>query len=247
MGDIDQRADVYSLAHIAYALLVGSAYWETEARSTASVYPLLMKIVEGAEGPATQRAAARGASLPASFDAWFAKATASDPRDRFATASDSVRELSDVLGVDKEGPGREGPGSRRLRVRPEVLVCQHARLGAGRGRGCRGRHRRSFGAPRPDPTSGGCGSPVIGRTDGSRRLVGKRLHDSRNARRPGGCRACGVVGPAHHRIVSAAASDLTRSGSRPSATPDRRSRTWLERSTLSRLRHHASRKTRATS
>ncbi len=101
-GDIDQRADVYSLAHIAYALLVGSAYWETEARSTASVYPLLMKIVEGAKDPATRRAAARGVSLPAPFDAWFARATASEPCDRFATAGNLVRELADVFGVGGE-------------------------------------------------------------------------------------------------------------------------------------------------
>jgi serine/threonine-protein kinase len=93
-GAIDRRADIYSLAHIAYALLVGEAYWETEARASESVYPLLIKVAQGAREPATVRAAARGVALPGAFDPWFFRGTAPDPSERFPTAGELVGQLA---------------------------------------------------------------------------------------------------------------------------------------------------------
>jgi serine/threonine-protein kinase len=98
-GSIGPRSDVYALGHIAYALLVGEAYWETEERDAPSVYALWSKILAGPKDAATARAARREITLPAAFDAWFARAVASAPGDRFESASALVAALADALGV----------------------------------------------------------------------------------------------------------------------------------------------------
>jgi serine/threonine-protein kinase len=99
---IDHRADLHALGHIGFALLVGEAYWEAEARAFDAVYPLLMKIANGCSEAASSRARARGVTLPPAFDAWFAKATAVDPRDRFDSAGELARELARAVGVASE-------------------------------------------------------------------------------------------------------------------------------------------------
>ncbi len=98
-GTIGPAADLLALAHIAYALLVGEPYWKKEKVAHESVYPLLMAITDGTKDPATARAAAAGVELPAAFDAWFSKATAALPEDRFTSAPELVRELARTLGV----------------------------------------------------------------------------------------------------------------------------------------------------
>jgi serine/threonine-protein kinase len=101
-GTIDHRADIYALAHIAYALLVGEPYWLEDSRSCESLYNLLLRIVEGAKEPPTQRARRYGVTLPPAFDPWFARATSVLPAMRFDRASDLVLELAAVLGVPLE-------------------------------------------------------------------------------------------------------------------------------------------------
>jgi len=102
-GDIGPRADLYALGHIAFALLVGDAYWGAQSRK-AELYALMMKIVAGAPDPATTMATRYGAELPAGIDAWFARATALEPADRFSTAAELVESLAEVFGI---------PSSRR--------------------------------------------------------------------------------------------------------------------------------------
>jgi serine/threonine protein kinase len=101
-GDIDARADLYSLAQIAFALVVGTAYWEAEGRSRGAVYPLLIRIAEGARVPATERARGLGVVLPPAFDEWFAWATAVDPVDRADDVRALVAALARVLDVSIE-------------------------------------------------------------------------------------------------------------------------------------------------
>ncbi|MDC3952680.1 serine/threonine protein kinase [Polyangium jinanense] len=98
-GTIDHRADLYALAHIAYALLVGEPYWLEDSRKLESLYTLLLHIVEGAKEPASVRARRYGVELPQAFDAWFVRATWPKPDGRFAKASDLVLALAQVLGV----------------------------------------------------------------------------------------------------------------------------------------------------
>src|SRR5690606_3003588 len=83
-GDIGPEADLYSLAQIAFTLLVGQPYWLFESESSGGVYSLLMKVTGGTVEPASQRAGRLGAQLPAGFDAWFRRGTALEPSARFA-------------------------------------------------------------------------------------------------------------------------------------------------------------------
>lgn len=101
LGDatIDHRADLYAIGHIAYALLVGEPYWLEESRNGDTLYRLLLRMVDGVKEPATERAKRYDVALPAAFDAWFFRATAKNPGDRFNRASELVVSLAEVLDV----------------------------------------------------------------------------------------------------------------------------------------------------
>lgn len=101
LGDatIDHRADLYAIAHIAYALLVGEPYWLEESRNGDTLYRLLLRMVDGVKEPPTVRAQRYGMTLPPAFDEWFLRATAKNPADRFNRASELVFALSQVLNV----------------------------------------------------------------------------------------------------------------------------------------------------
>jgi serine/threonine-protein kinase len=98
-GRINGRADLYSVGHIAFALLTGHAYFEPEETRLSSAEGLLLSIVTGAPEPASVRAAAYGVTLPPGFDAWYARATAVRVEDRFATARDMLAALVVALGT----------------------------------------------------------------------------------------------------------------------------------------------------
>ncbi|HEY5959558.1 MAG TPA: serine/threonine-protein kinase [Polyangiaceae bacterium] len=100
-GDIDGRADQYSLAQIAFTLLVGHPYWGVDAQSGSGLYGLLIKVAEGGKDRASLRAAERAPLLPAGFDEWFARGTHLDASRRFETVGDLVDELATVLHVPK--------------------------------------------------------------------------------------------------------------------------------------------------
>ena len=97
-GTIGPRADLYALGHIAYALLVGRAYWSEEQEALA-IYAFLSRVIAGPAEPAGARAARFQRSLPPAFDAWFARATASSPAHRFERASTQIAELANALGL----------------------------------------------------------------------------------------------------------------------------------------------------
>jgi tRNA A-37 threonylcarbamoyl transferase component Bud32 len=94
---IGPAADLYALGLIAYTLLVGAPYWQ--AGDGESPIALAMRIAGGTAAPASERARARGAELPAAFDAWFVRATAARPGQRFASANDAVAGLAAVFGA----------------------------------------------------------------------------------------------------------------------------------------------------
>ncbi|WP_437632070.1 serine/threonine protein kinase [Sorangium sp. So ce854] len=98
--NIGPRVDIYALGQVAYALLVGETYWTQEAEAIPSPYLLASELLRGAtESPCARAARRRSASLPPAFDAWFFKATALRPEDRFERASVAVSALADALGV----------------------------------------------------------------------------------------------------------------------------------------------------
>jgi len=95
-GTIDGRADLYSIAQIAFTLLTGKPYFEPESRSGDGVFPVLLAVTTGVDEPATARAGS--AALPPGFDAWFVRAAALDPGARFDTAAEMIESLAETLG-----------------------------------------------------------------------------------------------------------------------------------------------------
>jgi eukaryotic-like serine/threonine-protein kinase len=128
-GAITGRADLYALGHITFALLTGEAYWSTEARAVPALYAFFTRVLKGAPGPATLRAARMNVALPASFDIWFAQATALEPRDRFDRASTMIETLAEVLGVTASLPPlfRGHPSSPTLPAAPVTQVSAGSR------------------------------------------------------------------------------------------------------------------------
>jgi serine/threonine-protein kinase len=101
---ITKAVDVYALGMIAFSFLVGAVYWEDEQGEGGDIVQLALVVVEGPKEPASVRAARRGVELPAAFDAWFARATATDPSARFASAGRAARMLVDALEVSSMHP-----------------------------------------------------------------------------------------------------------------------------------------------
>ena len=94
---VSPASDIYSLAMVAYHLLVGRAYWTAEEGD--SVYTIIASAVHGPKESARARAHRAGVLLPPAFDAWFFKAASVNPLDRYPTASETVIALAEALGV----------------------------------------------------------------------------------------------------------------------------------------------------
>ena len=106
-------ADVWSYGLVAFFVLTGKLYWE-HAAETSSLAELALEIVKGTLAPASVRARLLGveASLPAGFDAWFARAVTREPAARFADADGARRALAAVFDArpsDRGGPVVERP------------------------------------------------------------------------------------------------------------------------------------------
>jgi tRNA A-37 threonylcarbamoyl transferase component Bud32/sugar lactone lactonase YvrE len=128
-------ADIYALGMVAYTLLVGAPYFEEEARACGGL-ALASVIARGPREPARARASARRVALPEAFDAWFARATAVRPEDRFATALEAASALAAALGERAITTGstssRHSTGSPRpvARFTPRPLRARAIALGS---------------------------------------------------------------------------------------------------------------------
>jgi len=90
-------ADLYALSHVAYAMLVGAHYWAKELTELGNGYPFFCKVLAGVKQLPTVRAQARGVELPTEFDAWFLKATAAEPEQRYEGASAMIAALDEAI------------------------------------------------------------------------------------------------------------------------------------------------------
>jgi serine/threonine-protein kinase len=86
---IDHRADLWSLAILAFQCVTGVL-----PVSTRSIVDLLIALTS--DPMPVPSAVLPG--VPAAFDAWFAKATRRSPDDRFQSAAEMAEELARALG-----------------------------------------------------------------------------------------------------------------------------------------------------
>jgi len=96
---VSAATDLYALGLIAYTLLVGFAYWHSEAETFDNPISFVVHTSKGATDSAVRRAAQVGHALPPAFDAWFHRATNVDTALRFRSASELVHALAESLGV----------------------------------------------------------------------------------------------------------------------------------------------------
>ncbi len=132
-------ADIYALGMVTFTLLAGKAYWAEEARG-GNIFALANVAMRGPSEPASVRAARRGVPLPPAFDAWFAQITATDPAQRFPTATEAVRALGEALGfgrsatpslVDSTGfPPTSGQGWPAVASGPVATPAPPAMMGS---------------------------------------------------------------------------------------------------------------------
>ncbi|MDC3954955.1 serine/threonine protein kinase [Polyangium jinanense] len=114
-GDpIGPHVDRYSLAHIAFTMLVGKPYWARERKSAQGLYPYLMLVARGAQVSASERAKELGVSLPEAFDAWFSRATALDTSVRFDGSVTMIAALGEAFDVKPPAASAPPPGTRAI-------------------------------------------------------------------------------------------------------------------------------------
>ncbi len=98
---VGPATDIYALAHIAYALLTGEPYWKSELDDSPSPFLLAVEVLQGVqEKPSVRSVRRKNVQLPEAFDAWFIKATARVPSDRYSRASTAALALADVFHIE---------------------------------------------------------------------------------------------------------------------------------------------------
>jgi serine/threonine-protein kinase len=95
--------DVWPLGLLAFSMLSGSAYWESENETTKSTSPGVMieVLAKPLAAPSERARAIRAAftDFSPAFDAWFLRCLAREPADRFASPEAAIAALSEALAV----------------------------------------------------------------------------------------------------------------------------------------------------
>ena len=112
---ITAAADIYALGLVAFTLLAGAPYWRTESTDAGGLLQFITIAIRGPQEPALRRALSFGVTLPVGFEAWFARATAPAPKDRFPTATEAIRALERVFA---ESPDTDFDATVPLPSRP---------------------------------------------------------------------------------------------------------------------------------
>ncbi len=98
---ISPATDVWALGLIAFHLLTGKIFWKSGNVASAQGPALLREVVLDPIPKASVRLAELGGRvvLPDGFDAWFARACARKPQERFPNAVEAWSALAPVLGA----------------------------------------------------------------------------------------------------------------------------------------------------
>jgi eukaryotic-like serine/threonine-protein kinase len=88
-GEVDQRSDLWALGCIVYECLTGQTVWNVDQG-------VAMILAQVANSPLPVPSVLRP-DLSPEFDAWFVKALARDPNERFQTAREFALSLAEVL------------------------------------------------------------------------------------------------------------------------------------------------------
>ncbi len=98
LGNIDGRADLYAVAHIAYQLLSGEPYWMEDWTGAGAFFNFMRHTARGPAEPPSERAQRRNqVTLPKAFDAWFLKGAAAHPDNRYSSAMTMISDLADAV------------------------------------------------------------------------------------------------------------------------------------------------------
>jgi serine/threonine protein kinase len=114
---IDHRADLWSLGVIAFECICGVRPFDSEALGD-----LIVQICARPLPVPSSIVAASGVPLPEGFDAWFAKACARDPNERFQSARELAESLRFLLSPEGSGLislGMTGTAMPRIVVPPQ--------------------------------------------------------------------------------------------------------------------------------
>jgi serine/threonine protein kinase len=131
VGDLDYRADLWSLAVIAFECLTGQLPFQSPTLGDLFAKILFEPIPVPSEVDA---------SCTPEFDEWFARAASRTVSERFSSAPEMIEALGRVLGVVREDPGSPDPDP--LGLRDPAFARAHA------GAALEARHRGPRDRPR---------------------------------------------------------------------------------------------------
>lgn len=117
---IDHRADLWSLGVIAFECVCGVRPFDSEALGD-----LIVQICARPVPIPSQVVAASGVPIPDGFDAWFARACAREPAERFQSARELAESLRFLLAPEGSGLislGMTGTAMPRIVVPPQDRV-----------------------------------------------------------------------------------------------------------------------------
>ncbi|GEM_PF-2211761 len=122
-GDLDERADNYSVAQLAFSLLVARPYFQIICGENVPAHVLLQRASLGTNIAPSHIAAREGIELPSGFDSWFQRATHRSPARRFISIRETIKELSvDTTALNQ----RFALGRFKLHKRPGVWALAFA-------------------------------------------------------------------------------------------------------------------------